>query len=138
MAVVRWILVLLYGVFIFIFAGSPESGAASMSSELLRWFPDLDHETLKLIIFYLRKFAHIAGYFIATMLIYFAVKITPGLNRYPYLVTLMLGLLLAILDEWYQTTLPHRTGAIMDVFVDLIGIILALSSIKLASKNSRH
>lgn len=138
MAAFRWILVLLYGVFIFVFAQSPESGAASMNIELLKWFPNLDHESLRIIIIYLRKFAHIAGYFLATVLIYLAAKITPKLDRHPYIVSLILSLILAIIDEWYQTTLPHRTGSVMDVLIDLIGIVLALISLKLITKNSQH
>ena len=52
-----------------------------------------------------------------------------SVKRMPYLATGLLGLLVAIFDEWYQTALPHRSG--QDVLIDLVGILIALTLVKI-------
>ncbi|NMB38363.1 MAG: VanZ family protein [Firmicutes bacterium] len=120
----------------FLFAKCPQSSAYSMAEQLFEWFPFLAEADIPVLVFYIRKFLHVLGYFIGTCIIFYAVKITPVFKRAVYISTLGLALLLAILDEWYQTTLPHRSGRIEDVFIDLIGITVALLLLKHNSKAS--
>ncbi len=122
---------MLYVGLMFIFAKSPQSSALNMSQGLLKWFPFLAQSNLSLIIVYIRKTIHVIGYFIGTILIFNAVRATPVFKRMPYLATGLLGLLVAIFDEWYQTALPHRSGQIQDVLIDLVGILIALTLVKI-------
>lgn len=129
--VIRWILVGCYVVIIFVFGQSPESSSTRMSDNFLHWFPFLDNFDIGTIIFWVRKSIHVFGYGFATILIYAAAVITPVIKKYTYGVAFGLSLLLAVCDEWYQTTLPHRDGSIKDVGIDLIGIVLALGATRL-------
>lgn len=127
MLLFRWALVLIYLLGIFLFSASPESGASTMNRTLLDWFPFLVNYNMQEIVFFLRKTIHVAGYFLATVLVFYASSITPYLKRQPYLVAGIVAFGFAVADEWYQTMLPHRTGTFTDVLIDLIGIVLALA-----------
>jgi VanZ family protein len=74
--------------------------------------------------FILRKIAHIAEYFVLTLLLWIAFKGSFGMNTvslfiYPALVSF----LYAALDEFHQSFVPSRSGNIHDVLIDAIGII---------------
>jgi hypothetical protein len=71
---------------------------------------------------YIRKTGHFVGYFILSVLLFRAWKIT---LRSPMLWTLrwstiafFTSALVASLDEWHQTYLPSRTGLFSDVVLD--------------------
>src|SRR5438874_8256107 len=71
----------------------------------------------------LRKFGHIAGYFILSVLLFRSWRATfPRLSTRWCLqwatVALLSTSLVAILDEWHQTFLLSRTGAFRDVILD--------------------
>ncbi|HOB08856.1 MAG: VanZ family protein [Limnochordia bacterium] len=130
MIVKRWIIVLLYAVFIFVFTQSTASGASAMISWLKAWFPMLPNEQAVEAVVYLRKLIHIGGYFLAFVLIHSAVRVTPRLNRCAYTVSAALALTLAACDEWYQTRLSHRSGSVLDIALDLAGIGLAAAAVR--------
>ncbi len=124
--IIRWCFAVSYIVLIFLFAKCPQSSAYNMAEQLFSWFPFLAETDIPVFVFYMRKSLHVLGYLIGTCIIFYAVKVTPVLKKSVHISTLGLALLLAVLDEWYQTTLPHRSGRIEDVFIDLIGIIIGL------------
>lgn len=130
MIVVRWTIVLLYAFFIFVFAQNSLSGANAMMDWLRAWFPMLSHDQAAAAVVYLRKLIHMGGYFLAFVLTYAAVRVTPRLNRFSYAVAAILALTLAAGDEWYQTTLPHRSGSFRDILLDLAGIGLAAAAVR--------
>jgi len=132
--VVRWIIVIGYISFIFWFARSTASSASSMTSYLLRWFPFLQQVGIQTVVYYLRKAIHVGGYFVAALLLYAAASVTPRMKKAPYFTAFGLSVALAVCDEWYQLSLPHRTGNPADVLVDLIGIALALIGIRLLNR----
>lgn len=132
---IRWVLAGAYVALILLFSAQPESSAGHMSRTFLFLFPNLSPAQIVDVVFYLRKGGHVAAYFVGTLLILFAVHGTPLLRRRPYLAALILSFGVAALDEWYQTTLPHRSGTVDDVLIDGIGIISALLA---AYAVSRH
>ena len=79
----------------------------------------------------LRKIAHIAEYFILTILLYRAFKNTFTL-KYLYLVFLpsVLSLIYAISDELHQLFVPTRNGSLEDALIDAIGIGLFVILLK--------
>jgi VanZ family protein len=71
---------------------------------------------------YIRKTGHFVGYFVLSVLLFRAWKAT---LRSPVMWTLrwsgiafFMSAMVASMDEWHQTYLPSRTGAISDVVLD--------------------
>ncbi|MGO9124206.1 MAG: VanZ family protein [Terriglobales bacterium] len=78
---------------------------------------------------YIRKAGHFVGYFILSVLLFRAWKAT---LRLPVSWTLRwsgiafaMSALVASLDEWHQTYVPSRTGAISDVMLDSLAALTA-------------
>ncbi|MBL0386285.1 VanZ family protein [Tumebacillus sp. ITR2] len=76
--------------------------------------------------FFIRKGAHITEYFLLAFLLwqtYASTKLTRG---FVYGLALVTAVLYAASDEWHQTFVPNRTGHIIDVGMDSVGVVLAL------------
>jgi VanZ family protein len=71
---------------------------------------------------YIRKTGHFVGYFTLSVLLFRAWKITLRLPALWALrwsgIAFFMSTVVASLDEWHQTYLPSRTGAIRDVVLD--------------------
>ena len=82
------------------------------------------------ILYYIsRKIAHVTEYFVLTFLLHRALKLAPrNPCPRPLLPAFFLALILAALDEYHQTFVFGRTGNILDIFVDSLGMFLALAS----------
>ena len=125
----RWIPVFLYFAAFSYFSAQPESSAATMNSWVYRIFPYLSHGQVRELVFLARKVIHVAAYGVAALLFFYAVTGTYGLRRHPYMWAAVLSFVTAGVDEWYQSTLPHRTGTITDVLIDGIGIFGMLAGL---------
>lgn len=73
---------------------------------------------------YIRKVGHFVGYFTLSFFLFRAWRATLRLSyssrwglRWATIAFFM-SVLVASLDEWHQTFLPSRTGALRDVFLD--------------------
>jgi len=84
-----------------------------------------------------RKIAHISEYFVLTYLFFRAYA---GTRRIVFektaLKSLVSAFIISMLDELYQTTVPGRSGNILDVGVDLIGIIFTIIILKYYTKKN--
>ncbi len=127
--VVRWLYVFLYVLLLFIFSAQPESSAGTMSQGMMSWFPNLSKSDIQTLVFYVRKLGHVLAYAFGTAIIVYALHATPRLRKNYLAWGFTFALIIACLDEWYQSTLPHRTGSIVDVFIDMIGITFAIAVI---------
>ncbi|EKE11769.1 MAG: acetobutylicum phosphotransbutyrylase [uncultured bacterium] len=85
----------------------------------------------------LRKFAHIAEYFILTFLIYKALSIRKARSNL-LLVSFLLALIAAVFDEYHQMFVVGREGAFRDVMFDAVGIIFAIYFIFRKLKNGKR
>ena len=132
----RWLPATLWGgMLLLIFylssqAGSPENSAGWIMT-LLRWIApqlaeQLTPEQLHLMNFIFRKTGHGTGYFLLTLLGYWAFRRSFGLDARPALRwAILTSLLRAIIDEIHQAFVPGRTGTVVDVMIDAVGIALA-------------
>jgi VanZ family protein len=74
--------------------------------------------------FYIRKCGHFVGYFTLSFFLFRAWRATlrvPWAPRWALrwaAVAFFMSALVASLDEWHQTFIPSRTGAIRDVMLD--------------------
>lgn len=132
----RWLPATLWvGMMLLIFyfssqAGSPEKSAAWVVG-ILRWIApqlaeQLTPEQLHLMNYIFRKTGHGTGYFLLTLLGYWAFRRSFEMEPYHALRWAVLtSLMRAVLDEIHQAFVPGRTGTPVDVMIDAVGIALA-------------
>jgi len=84
--------------------------------------------------FLIKKIAHFTEYFIFTVLVYRALSNTTNFSKKKSLVlSFVITVIYAALDEFHQSFIPGREPKIRDVVIDSIGsisAILCLSRIK--------
>jgi VanZ family protein len=97
-------------------------------------FQPVDPSTLHHLNVFFRKSAHILVFGILAVFIY---KSTEH-RRFPYLTSLLLTILYAILDEWHQSLVPGRTSALKDVLFDTCGACFALLFVFLITRKKQQ
>jgi len=107
-----------------IFSASTEMMANERTSRfvqpLLHWlFPAASPEFYLMAHMIIRKGGHMVEYAILATLLFWA------LGR-RWLVVLLLCVLYAAGDEWHQSFVPSRQGAVADVLIDTTGAALAI------------
>ena len=122
-----------------IFFGSTGVGTSQRTSRIigpfLRWlYPDVSDETIELIQLGIRKCAHITEYAILTALVWFGRRKLEGNYRKfdwreGFRIILPIVYLYAITDEWHQSFVPGREGALRDFGFDALGGFLGLVAI---------
>lgn len=81
--------------------------------------------------FVLRKIAHLVEYAFLTFLFYWGLQKNLSFKTNLW-ISLILAILYGISDEIHQYFVPTRDGKVIDVFVDSLGVIIALLLIKYA------
>ena len=96
-------------------------------SVLLFFLPDLNPETVELVHAVVRKLAHMAEYCIFTLILYRGFRQdAPNSRRWRWaLPALLVAVGFAGVDEFHQTFEPRRTGSIIDVSIDAMGVLIA-------------
>jgi len=89
-------------------------------------FPNTTPETLATIHFIIRKLAHLTEYAILGFLAARAFRTSP---RW-FLISAVLIVVYALLDEYHQTFVPSRTASIFDSFSDMAGGMAALTVVR--------
>jgi VanZ family protein len=111
----------------FIFFASTDNFSAANTSRiigpLVLWlFPNTSAETLASIHFIVRKLAHFTEYAILGFVAARAFRASP---RW-FLISAVLIVVYALLDEYHQSFVPSRTASIFDSFIDMAGGVSAL------------
>lgn len=111
----------------FIFFASSDSFNAGNTSRiigpLVLWlFPNTTPETLATIHLIVRKLAHFSEYAILGVLAARAFRASP---RW-FLISAVLVVVYALLDEYHQSFVPSRTASVFDSFIDMAGGMSAL------------
>ena len=108
------------------FASSDSFNAGNTSriiGPLVLWlFPNTSADTLATIHFVTRKLAHFTEYAILGFL---AARAFRPYRRW-FLISVVLIVLYALLDEYHQSFVPSRTPSIFDSLIDMAGGISAL------------
>ena len=112
---------------VFISYASSDSFNASNTSRiigpLVLWlFPNTSPETMATIHFITRKIAHFTEYAILGLL---AARAFWSWKRW-FLISAVLVVVYALLDEYHQSFVPSRTASLFDSFIDILGGITAL------------
>jgi VanZ family protein len=125
------------------FASSDSFNAANTSriiGPLVLWlFPNTSAETLLSIHLITRKLAHLTEYAILGLLAARAFRTSSraAISKRWFLISLILIVVYALLDEYHQTFVPSRTGSIYDSFIDMLGGLTALIVLRRREKLSR-
>ncbi|MGI8470249.1 MAG: VanZ family protein [Pyrinomonadaceae bacterium] len=126
------------------------TGSASMAqtSRFIRpflefIFPNASDETLQIYHAYIRKSAHFIEYGILAFWASraFANSAKPILQKYWFIVSFLLVLTVASIDETNQSFNPSRTGSPRDVLLDCAGgafMILLFAIFRIATKNHKR
>lgn len=133
----RWVPAALWGamlLLIFYFssqAGSPENSAGWIRAFLAVFAPALAERLteaqLHLLNYLFRKMGHGTGYFLLTLVGYWAFRRSFSKEPIPALHwAVATSLIRAVLDEIHQAFVPGRTGTPVDVMIDAVGITLAM------------
>jgi VanZ family protein len=108
------------------FASSDSFNASNTSriiGPLVLWlFPNTSAETLATIHFVTRKLAHFTEYAILGFLAARAFRTSP---RW-FLISAVLVVVYALIDEYHQSFVPSRTASVYDSFIDMAGGLTAL------------
>ncbi|PWT98322.1 MAG: VanZ family protein [Candidatus Melainabacteria bacterium] len=117
-----WLPVLLWMLLIFLFSSQAYSGAVTAT-----YFGSWNVPV--------RKFAHLAEYFVLAVLARRAFAQSGGVfaDR-QQLFTLVLCAVNAFLDEWHQSFVPGRSACLCDALVDILGAALAILVMKAIAK----
>ena len=115
----------------FISYASSDSFSAGNTSRiigpLILWlFPDTSPETLAVVHFITRKVAHFTEYAILGFLAARAFRT----HRHWFLISLLLVITYALIDEYHQSFVPTRTPSIWDSLIDMAGGLTALLIIR--------
>lgn len=98
-----------------------------MLAKLINYTGDIN--TLRFIV---RKCAHIGEYFILGILVYNMFKYHDVKNI--VIISILICIIYACTDEIHQLFISDRTGKLIDVFIDSLGSILGIYSIKVLRK----
>lgn len=85
----------------------------------------------------LRKAAHIFEFAVlAVLLLRVGLRQEKGINKkLVYIIALLFGVLYAVIDEYHQTFVIGRQGAVIDVLIDGLGVILGTGVYLAVKKN---
>lgn len=125
------ILIIIWMITVFLFSGQQgaESGNTSRSFTviIIQVFTGnklaLDDPFIEEIQLFIRKLAHFTVYAIGGFLIMNYAYTTDKTRKYQVLYSIGFGGLYAITDEIHQLFVPERSGNIVDVGIDTLGVI---------------
>jgi VanZ family protein len=125
----HWIPAICVAVFISTFSTHYFSGTetARFFIPLLRWlFPAASPHTLNLMHTGIRKLAHITEFGVFSTAVFHGVRGERYGWRFQWaLITLIIAVSYAGLDEWHQSFVPMREARFRDVLIDSTGALLA-------------
>jgi len=96
---------------------------------ILHFLLGLDRAHFAVWHYYIRKTGHFVGYFILSVLLFRAWRATLPLPSLWILrwagIAFFMSAFVASLDEWHQSFIPSRTGAVSDVILDSTAALIA-------------
>ena len=88
--------------------------------------------------FLLRKTAHVVLFFFITMALFLFIRLYIKSPWVATAVTFITASLVAVLDEYHQSFVPGRSGNVVDVAIDMVGVTAAIMFIIFALFLARH
>jgi VanZ family protein len=107
-ASIRWLAVIAWMSLIFVVSSRPSLHAHSTGS----------------VDFLLKKLAHIGEYAVLTALLWWTFQMHTSTKSQAWLLAILVAVFYAVSDEWHQSWIVGRQGAVRDVGVDTLGAAL--------------
>lgn len=105
------------------------SGQLGSAGRMFRFFTEkmqIDPQAAETLVFVIRKSVHVTCYGVLASLIFWLIP--PG-RRHRWLGATLAALAFAVFDETRQTFAPGRTGSLLDIGWDMLGIALVLGAV---------
>ena len=130
--------VIIWMVFIFYMSGKTGQESSGQSGKVRQDSPQEMQKLQDILELVIRKTAHMTEYAILFLLSYLAtVKISMSQSRfYNRSIAVLISLLYACSDEMHQLLVPGRSGKMIDVGIDMAGVLIVLICMIL-SKNTK-
>ena len=123
---IKWLVLLLWMLVIFLFSSQPHSGEATKSI-IENIIPNIKtNSLLDMINFIVRKSAHVTEYFILALLTISLLKEYTKKERTILLSSIIFCFIYAMTDEYHQSFVPGRSSLFRDVLIDTSGSLIAL------------
>jgi VanZ family protein len=109
------------------------SNTSSILQPLFRWlFPNASEQSILFMHFLARKAGHFLEYSLLGVLAAHAFASSPraAIRDRWFLISAILVIVYALLDEYHQSFVPSRTASVFDSFVDMAGGMAALLVIR--------
>ena len=121
-----WIAAILWLILIAIESSAllSSSNTSRILYPLLHFIFGMDWDRFEVWHFFIRKSGHVVGYAILSILLFRAWRVTlPAVSDLKWTprwasIAILGTVLVASLDEWHQSFIPSRTGAVRDVVLD--------------------
>jgi|SRR5215469_1639793 len=137
-----WIPAIVVAVLISIFSThyfSGEETARVIIPILHRIFPFATERELRLMHIGIRKLAHIVEFGVFSVAVFRGVRAERrGWSLRWAVITLLIAVSYAALDEWHQSFVPLREARVRDVFIDATGALLAQVLVWIYAKLHRN
>lgn len=123
--VVLLVLIILWMLVIFGFSNQDGDTSSNLSQKIARLIVKSE-EQVQIVEPYVRKVAHLSEYAIGGML-FISLFLTYNLSDIKRIIfSLLIGIEYAIIDEVHQLFIAGRSGQIIDVLIDSIGVALGI------------
>lgn len=127
--VISLVLLIIWIIIIFVLSNQSGTSSTNSSNIIVNFLYNITKINKDTLIIIVRKSAHIFEYFVLYLLTYNCFKEYNIKNKYVYII---FCILCSLIDEIHQLFIIGRTGKILDVFVDSIGIFIGLILIEVA------
>ncbi len=135
--IIKLLLVILWMSVIFMFSSQSGEESSNVSDRLIIKITEtIRHKKLSIeeqttivdkFTVIIRKVAHMSEYCLLAVLLYlFLIDIYP-IDKYLYILIILLCIFYATTDEIHQLFVPDRSGTIIDVLIDTIGTLFGTS-----------
>lgn len=120
--IILGILILLWMYIVFGFSSQNGEMSGGLSLKLVKIFIQ-DESIVEMVHPIVRKLAHFSIYTLGGILIYSFVNTFNIKKKHVILITIFIGLLYAISDEFHQLFIAGRSGQVTDVLIDTLGVV---------------
>lgn len=119
------ILIVIWAVFVFNLSSQNGNDSSGLSRMIVELFTK-DEAIINVVEPYVRKVAHLSEYALGGMLFLVLLNTYELTDRRKMIISIAIGVWYAITDEVHQMLVPERSGNIIDVWIDSLGISIGV------------
>lgn len=132
--VILIILIFLWTCLIFSFSSQDGGESSGLSRKVVEFFVK-NPELVNRIEPYARKVAHFCEYGLGGILFISLFSTYEWTDERKIIISILLGIWYASMDEIYQLMIPGRSGALKDVYIDSLGVATGVIGMMIVTKS---